>query len=150
MVVVTLGVVSLAGCGLLGGGSRDDGEKGQEGKDEAERAEPASVRVVGEIASVHPGEGFVLIRRHARAYFGEGNTLASLGPDGGTASLQLTGERLGRFLAADIREGTPAKGDLVIVRTLPEGSEAASSPVPEVGNPASEASWGKNIPPPRL
>jgi len=33
----------------------------------------------------------------------------------------LTGEKLGRFYAADVQDGAPSRGDLVVVRR-PEGN----------------------------
>lgn len=91
---------------------------------------PIPPRVVGEIASVHPEEGFVLIRRTGLATLPAGMAYSSVGADGRTAALRLTGERLGRFFAADIGGGDPAAGDLVVVRSLPQGSQPSLTPAP--------------------
>jgi len=146
--------VAPASCSLFkergGKGTAENGKP--ESKDEGQQAaEQAPVRVVGEIVSVYPDEGFVLIRRHAQGgSFGKGNLIASVSPGGQTASLVMTGERLGRFHAADVQEGTPTKGDMVIVRRLPEGSIAPSTLVPQAPPSSSEAPWMKNRAPPSL
>ena len=92
------------------------------------------MRVVGEIASVHPNEKFVLIKRYFQGGgFGEGTLIASVSPGGVTSSLLLTGETLGRYHAADIQEGSPSNGDVVVVRQAAEDDiEGPTEPVPQV------------------
>ena len=120
---------SVASCGLSG--KRDNTER-KEAKGEAaareqeeekgKKGDPAALRIVGEIASVHTVEKFVLIKRYVQGGgFGQDTLIASVSPEGVTCSLALTGERLGRYYAADIQEGKPSKGDVVVVRQLPEG-----------------------------
>ena len=126
---------SVTSCGLSG--NRDNTE-GKEAKGEAaveeqesEKVGSASMRVVGEIVSVHAAEKFVLIKRYAQAGgFGPATLVASLGSGGGTCSLVLTGEQLGRYYAADIQEGTPSEGDVVVIRQFSGGVEAPSGPIP--------------------
>ena len=136
--LVLILATGLTGCGLLGRLFKRDGRKPAKGSEQVGKGmkEP-SMRSVGEIASVHTGEGFVLIRRFAQGRFGTGDLVASFNPDGTTSSLRLTGERLGRFNAADIQEGTPRKGDVVILRRLPEGSKVPSTPRPDPPEPTS-------------
>ena len=101
----------------------------EEGK--GKEGDSASLRIVGEIASVHAVEKFVLIKRYVQGGgFGQGTLIASVSPEGVTCSLSLTGERLGRYYAADIQEGNPSKGDVVVVRQVPEGSSAPVRPIP--------------------
>ena len=88
----------------------------------------------------------MLIRRYPHGAMGTEVLLSSHSPDGTTASLRLTGERLGRYYAADLQEGTPKKGDQVIARRLPEGSNAPSTPVPQVPVSPENAPWTKNFP----
>lgn len=120
---------SVTSCGLSG--KRDNTER-KEAKGEAaareqeeekgKKGDPAALRIVGEIASVHAVEKFVLIKRYVQGGgFGQDILIASVSPEGVTCSLALTGERLGRYYAADIQEGKPSKGDVVVVRQLPEG-----------------------------
>lgn len=129
---------SVASCGLSG--KRDNTER-KEAKGEAaareqeeekgKKGDPAALRIVGEIASVHAVEKFVLIKRYVQGGgFGQDTLIASVSPEGVTCSLALTGERLGRYYAADIQEGKPSKGDVVVVRQLPEGLVAPVRSIP--------------------
>ena len=131
---------SVTSCGLSG--KRNNTERG-EAKGEAvareqeeggdKEGDPASLRIVGEIASVHVEERFVLIKRYVQSGgFGQETLIASVSAEGVTCSLVLTGERLGRYYAADIREGNPSKGDVVVVRQLPEGPGAPRRTIPVV------------------
>ena len=129
---------SVTSCGLSG--KRDNTErkeaKGETAAREQEeekgkRGDPAALRIVGEIASVHAVEKFVLIKRYVQGGgFGQDTLIASVSPEGVTCSLALTGERLGRYYAADIQEGNPSKGDVVVVRQLPEGLVAPVRSIP--------------------
>ena len=153
LVIVLAG--SLASCSLFKNRSQRDAEDAQKdavSEESAEKkVEQAPVRVVGEIVSVHAEEGFVLIRRYSQSGgFGKGNLIASLSPGGATSSLAITGERLGRFHAADIEEGTPSKGDVVVSRRLPESSKTPSTPVPQPQLSGFGAPGIKNFPGPGL
>ena len=138
LLVILIFSGSVTSCGLSG--KRDNTER-KEAKGEAaareqeeekdKKGDPASLRIVGEIASVHAVEKFVLIKRYVQGGgFGQGTLIASVSPEGVTCSLSLTGERLGRYYAADIQEGNPSKGDVVVVRQLPEGSVAPARSIP--------------------
>jgi hypothetical protein len=146
--VILLLVVSLGGCGSLGKLFKRGKTEEVAEPETQEKQEQAPVRLVGEIASVHASEGFVLIRRYAQGSFGVGQLISGMSPDGTHSSLQLTGEKLGQRYAADIRSGTPKEGDLVIARSLPEESLAPSTPVPERPKGPEDALWMKNIPAP--
>lgn len=74
--------------------------------------QPASL-YVGQIASIHPQEGFVLIRRLPSIEIASGTILISTGPTGQVANLRVTGESLGQMIAADIQSGSPQIGDSV-------------------------------------
>jgi hypothetical protein len=143
LIVLVSGV--LANCGLLGKTFAKDG-KDDTKKEESAEAELPPVRLVGEIASLHREEGFVLIHRYAQGNFGKDGLLSSMSPDGTTASLRLTGERLGRYFAADIQEGSPSQGDLVIARRLPAEAVAPSSPVPEMPKTNENTPWLRGAP----
>jgi len=121
----------MAGCGP-GCGWWRKGEAQAEMRGEEEAQEPRAA-VVGEIASVHREDRFVLIKRVAPGGFGSGMAYFSLNPDGRTASLRPTGERLGRFYAADIQEGNPAPGDLVMARRMPPEEAPQATPVRQPG-----------------
>ena len=142
---------SLTNCGLSANRDNKAAEeaKGEEGtgkpgQDEADGKKEAAppMRVVGEIASVHAAEKFVLIKRYFQAGgFGAGSLIASISPSGQACSLILTGERLGRYYAADIRHGSPQKGDVVVARELQEEREGPSTPLPKELDEQKKALW---------
>ena len=129
---------SVTSCGLSGKGDNTERKESKAGPGSGGRGEDgeapgiSSMRVVGEIASVHPNEKFVLIKRYFQGGgFGEGTLIASVSPGGVTSSLVLTGETLGRYHAADIQEGSPSNGDVVVVRQASEeGGEESREPAP--------------------
>ena len=131
---------SVTNCGLSGKGDNSESKESKAGPGSGGRGEDgeapgiSSMRVVGEIASVHPNEKFVLIKRYFQGGgFGEGTLIASVSPGGVTSSLVLTGETLGRYHAADIQEGSPSNGDVVVVRQAAEDEiEGPTEPVPQV------------------
>lgn len=131
---------SVTNCGLSGKGDNSESKESKAGPGSGGRGEDgeapgiSAMRVVGEIASVHPNEKFVLIKRYFQGGgFGEGTLIASVSPGGVTSSLVLTGETLGRYHAADIQEGSPSNGDVVVVRQAAEGDiEGPTEPVPQV------------------
>lgn len=69
--------------------------------------------LIGTIDSVR-GSEFALIRLNGSAMPPRDATLVSQGVDG-PANLSLSGEKIGPFMAADIRSGSPAKNDAVYV-----------------------------------
>ena len=109
---------SITSCGLSGKSKHSGGaelQSADEAKSPGEvRAPP--MRTIGEIVSVHPDEKFVLVKRFLQAGAFGSELIASVSPEGTTSSLILTGEKLGRFYAADIQEGKPSRGDLVVIR----------------------------------
>jgi hypothetical protein len=120
-----LGAALIASCGI----------DGEEEKDEAE-APPLPTRLVGRIATVHRAEGFVLVEGYGEHTLGEGQLLSGIGSGGRTSSLLVTGERMGRFAAADLKSGSVEVGDFVYARFLNVDEDAppppASDPDPEV------------------
>jgi hypothetical protein len=77
-----------------------------------EKEEAASKpRLVGRIASIPADREFVLIQAYGTWTVETGSVLTSQGPDGRTANLLATGEKLGQYAAADIRTGTLEVGD---------------------------------------
>ncbi len=127
------GCLLVGSCGFLGKlvGSSGGGPKEGEGRTAEEGVAAASTQLIGEVASVHTAEGFVLIKRFGGGSLPEGFVFHSQGAGGETASLRPTGEKLGRFYAADITGGTPQAGDFVMGRRLPEAAESPSVPTLE-------------------
>ncbi len=90
-----------------------------------------ATRVIGEVAAVYLDEGFVLIRRYGGGELPSGHIYTTIGPGGRTATLKPTGERSGRFYAADLTAGEVERGDSVVLRLLPEGRGPEVTPVQE-------------------
>ncbi|MFT5633541.1 MAG: TM2 domain-containing membrane protein YozV [Rubritalea sp.] len=90
---------------------------------EVEKVEQAQRdKLVARVASVNVVANYVLIQRFGRLVIPEDSMLYTLGSnareDNNTASIKVTGERLGQFLAADITSGTLVVGDAVYLRTF--------------------------------
>ncbi len=100
----------LSGCGGFGGAEEKEPE-------EESRTAP---RLVGTIASVPRDQGFVLVEGFGEWRLGEGLLLSSVGEQERRASLKITGERMGRYAAADILSGQVESGDRVYARPMPE------------------------------
>ena len=91
----------LSGCGLF-----------QQEPEPTDKEEPKSL-YIGQIASVHASQGFVLIRRIPGITVESGTILIAEGIGGAASNLRVSGESLGQMLAADIQSGTPQAGDSV-------------------------------------
>lgn len=74
------------------------------------------------------GGDFVLIEAYGPWRVPEGGLLSAAGSDGRTANLVVTGEKLGRHAAADLRSGVAKVGDSVYYRPIKGSAEA---PLPE-------------------
>jgi hypothetical protein len=90
---------------------------------EVEKVEQAQRdKLVARVASVNVVANYVLIQRFGRLVIPEDSILYTLGSnareDNNAASIKVTGERLGQFLAADITSGTLVVGDAVYLRTF--------------------------------
>ena len=70
--------------------------------------------IVGRIASVSKLGKFVLIQQLGKGKLPQGIVYQARGPEGRTASLRPSGERVRDFYAADLLSGEAAKGDAVI------------------------------------
>ncbi len=104
-------------------------------------------RLVGRVASIPADRNFVLIQSYGTWNVATGSILTTQGPEGRTANLLATGEKLGQYAAADIRTGTLEIGDGVYtIAKLPEPKEPETEPAPELksappaGKPADGAS----------
>ena len=95
---------------------------------EKKEIEPQRDKMVARVASVNKAANYVLIQRFGRLVVPENAILYTLGihsvEDNSAASIKVTGERLGQFLAADILSGELAVGDAVYLRTFEEGDVA--------------------------
>ena len=104
--ITVVAAFSMAACGWFG-----------EEEEEKEVSKTAP-RLVGRVASIHESEGFVLIENFGSLTLGEGLLLSTRGGDGRAATLVVSGERMGRYAAADMKSGILEVGDEVYARPL--------------------------------
>ena len=71
-------------------------------------------QIIGRIASVSSTGGFVLIQKYSAGKMPVNTIIQTSGPDGRTASLKPSGERVRNFFAADIVNGQVQIGDAVV------------------------------------
>ena len=103
-----------------------------------ETKSPTAPRLVGRIASIHTEDGFALIEGFGDAVLTEGLLLSSRGENERSATMTVSGERMGRFTAADVKNGDIEVGDAVYARRITsEGSgaeaEFTEDPKPDSG-----------------
>lgn len=82
--------------------------------------------LVGRVASVPSGGDFVLIEAYGPWRVPEGGLLSAVGSEGRTSNLVVTGEKLGRHAAADVRSGVAKVGDSVYYRPVKDPSEPSA------------------------
>jgi hypothetical protein len=124
LLLTSLAVFS-SGCGLAKRGLASIGSKRSD-RDDEERKNIARETVVGVIESVNPEQRFVLVRMEQGIAVNAGTRLETRSPNGLLSKLVAGPERKLNFLAADIVEGMPHAGDVVVV--VPTG-------VPQPGAP---------------
>jgi hypothetical protein len=97
-------------------------------------------RLVGRVASVPSHGEFILIQSYGAWSVPPGSPVFGVGADGRVANLLPTGEKMGQFVAADLRDGRLDVGDAVYYR--PDGSEPetkpGTTPTPPAGSPGPE------------
>lgn len=138
--LLLLAFLGLSSCALF-----QDDEKEPEKSD----TRPS---LVGRIASVPEGSGFVLIESYGPWKVPEGGLLSGVGTEGRTSNLVSTGEKLGQFSAADIRSGVAKVGDSVYYRPIKEEIESGNSvnsPVPSPPAPELEIKTSAAESPPK-
>ncbi len=75
-------------------------------------------KLVARVASVNAAEKYALIQRYGKLNVEDNELLYTMGMEGKTASLKVTGERLGQHIAVDIVSGELSIGDAVFLRSL--------------------------------
>ncbi|GAA5477624.1 hypothetical protein [Haloferula helveola] len=116
-ILCALACLLTAGCGLFG--SDDEPEES-----------PTAAKLVGRVASVHEADGFVLVQGFDDLKLGDGLLLSARGEGEQTATLVVTGERMGRYTAADLKSGSVSVGDSVYARPIEEESEMPATDAP--------------------
>ena len=101
-------ILALAMC------SCSSSEEDPEDKNDPDK-EDISIKkqIIGRIASVSSTGGFVLIQKYSAGKMPVNTIIQTSGPDGRTASLKPSGERVRNFFAADIVNGEVQIGDAV-------------------------------------
>lgn len=134
------GLLTMASCGLFGGKETLD-----------EGAEPATApKLIGRIASINEKQRFVLIESYGEWVLGEALLLSSYGGQNErSATMIVSGEKMGRFAAADWKSGDVKVGDLVYARPIkeesgPAGGEVFSETGPDSGETGTN--FEKNLP----
>ena len=72
---------------------------------------------VGVIESVNPEQKFVLVRTDMRMVIAPGTRMETRSINGAKGALVVTPEHKMNFISADIAEGSPAAGDIVIIHS---------------------------------
>lgn len=115
-----LALLLLAGCSFTPKPKPKDNRTGQ-------------ARLIGVVEMVNPDQGYVLIQCPDKSTLKSGTELIGLDHTGAKSRLLVTPERKGNYLTADIKEGTPIIGALVLQKvkegdTLPEPPKPGESP----------------------
>ncbi|WP_411827416.1 hypothetical protein [Luteolibacter sp. AS25] len=82
--------------------------------------------VVGRVASIPANRTFVLIQAYGTWTVPSGSILTTQGPNGRSANLRVSGEKLGQYAAADIQSGTLEVGDGVYSIVVPVEDDSVS------------------------
>lgn len=104
----------------------------QESAEKKPAAEGETMQLVARVQSQPGNKDFVLLEAYGKWTLDEGVILHSYGIDGRSATLETSGEKLGQFVAADVKSGEVSVGDAVYHRT--KGSAQAPAVGPQ-GSP---------------
>lgn len=94
--------------------------------------------IIGRIASVSKRGKFVLIQKFGTGTLPRGIIYQSRGPDGSTASLRPSGERVRDFFAADLLNGETKKGNAVMAYRKEDTDEETTAPENQVATETDE------------
>lgn len=119
----------LASCSAL----KNDGPELVKG---TENSPEGPTYLIGLVDLVNPDQQFVLIRTEGAVKIPPGDQIITLDATGAQAKLKVTPEKKQNFLTADIIEGRPRVGNLVIHRPGQQAAKPAP-PVPPAPEPAS-------------
>jgi hypothetical protein len=150
LITVLAGLVASSGCGLV--------KKGLTRKKKPAPTDSTQDSYIGVVESVNPEQRFVLLRTDLRMAVAPGTKLETRAASGLRSLLTVTPERKANFLSADITEGMPAAGDVVVLPgqpnipslnaptpVMPPASSQAPAPAPQVF-PAPTVSPGMSAP----
>lgn len=106
--------LSLPSCSLIGAGLRKIPWKKK--KAPADSKDNNFTQVIGVVEMVNPEQKFVLIRTQTRMTISAGQELSAMDGFGGFARLKVTPEKKQDFLTADIVDGNPRAGNVVMFK----------------------------------
>ena len=108
-------------------------------KDEdKDKPEAPDQQIVGRIALVSKVGKFVLIQKFGPGVLPANALYQSRGPDGRSAALRPSGERVRDFFAADLLNGSVERGDAVMAYKNPEEKNEEEPESPEKGENSEE------------
>ncbi len=113
--------LSLTSCQALRNRLHRNGKTG----DKQDLA-PKGTTIVGSVEMVNPDAQFVIVRLGSNISFAPNSELISVNEEGKQTKLKITPERKGLFVTADMVEGEPHQGDIV-VRTAAAAEAAAQA-----------------------
>lgn len=116
-------LVLLASCSAL----KDDGPELVKG---TENSPEGPTYLIGLVALVNPEQHFVLIRTEGAVKVPPGDQIITIDATGAQSKLKVTPEKKQNFLTADIVEGQPRVGNLVIHRPGQQAAKPAPSQPP--------------------
>lgn len=138
-ILLTLGLATLA-CTSCGSMSKLMRKPKEEKPAEAAKEEPPKQDMaIGLVEVVNPEQQFVLVRTESRMTLTPGTKLVTQPQTGNKASLIVTPESKQNFISADIVEGFPKRGDVVI---LPVAGQPPAVGAPGTASPAPGAHAG--------
>ncbi|CAN5688935.1 hypothetical protein BH11VER1_BH11VER1_39080 [soil metagenome] len=113
-----------------------------------EAPEAPKDQVIGTIEMVNPEQHFVLVKTLNRMALAAGTKLESHSPNGGLkAVLMVTPEHKLNFISADIAEGYPQQGDIVIEIAVPKPPDTPAKPASDQPPPLEPFTSGGAPPP---
>lgn len=134
----------LSACGLV-----EKGLLSFKRKKPAEATQAQDV-FIGIVESVNPEQKFVLVRMDVRVAVAAGTRLETRPQKGMKAVLMATPERKQSFVSADIVDGLPAPGDLVVIPPgavpLPVGAPAVPGTEPATSQPLPSTAPSTTVP----
>jgi hypothetical protein len=145
--------VALCLLAFVGTGCGSMGKMFKKSKEEKKPAEaaveaPKQDAAIGLVEMVNPEQQFVLVRTEGRMALSPGTILVTQPQTGTAARLIVTPESKQNFISADIVEGFPKRGDMVIfpVSSQVAAQAAAAGPPGSPGAPGAAGAPGAMSP----
>lgn len=124
---------ALPSCSMIGKGLRKLHWKKKKKADAAQNEE--ATRVIGVVEMVNPEQHFVLIRTQGRIAIIAGVEITAMDASGTNSKLKVTPEKKQDFLTADIVDGNPRVGNIVVFKADKNVVPPATPSQPAVPDP---------------